>query len=415
MAPITDCIKEGRFNWSFQVAESFELIKSKLTSAPILVLPDFSIPFELHYDASKLGIGAMLSQPTKPIAFYSEKLAGARGHYSTYDVEFYAIIYAVKYWRHFLFHREFVLYTYHDALKHLDSQAKVSSRHATWIAFLQQFTFTIRHQSGKLNKVADALSRRHFLVTTMHTVIPGFAALDDLYIMDPFFASIFRDVQLGSRSDFVLHEGFFFKDNRLCVPDCSLRLRIVQEFHAEGHVGSDRMLQLVSSSYFWPTVRRDVERFVEHCRSCQLAKGHASNTGLYLPLPILTQPWTDVSMEFVLGLPRTQQGNDSIFVVVDRFSKMAHFIPCKRTTYAIKVAQLFFRDVYRLHGLPLSIVSDCDTRFLSHFWRSVWKMLGTSLDMSTASSSNGQSNRSYQSRFRQYVAQFGWTLQENMG
>ena len=149
-------------------------------------------------------------------------------------------------------------------------------------------------------------------------------------------------------------------------------------------MGRDRTLQLVSASYFWPLLRREVIRFIAHCRVCQHAKGKSTNAGLYLPLPVPTQPWTDVSMDFVLGLPRTQRDYDSILVVVDRFLKMVHFTACRKTTDAVQVAILYFREVYHLHGLPSSIVSDRDTRFLSHFWRSLWKLLGTSLDMSSA-------------------------------
>lgn len=352
MAPLTDCMKEGKFTWTPQAKTAFDQIKYKLTTAPILVLPDFSLPFELHCDASKLDIGAVLSQNTRPVAFYSQKLAGARGRYSTYDVEFYAIFQAIKHWKHYLFHHDFVLYTDHDALKHLDSQVKVSARHANWIAFLQQFTFTISHQSGKWNKVADALSRHRCLISNMNVNVPGFATFSDLYVTDPFFAVILRDVQQGIRLDYTLVDRFLFTVAQLCVPDCSLCLRIIQELQSEGHLGRDRSLHLVTNTYFWLTVRRDVEHFVERCRYCQLDKGQASNAGLYLPLSVPTQPWTAVSMYFVLGLPRTQNGNDSIFVVVDRFSKMTHFILCKRTTDAVMVAQLFFREIYRLHGLP---------------------------------------------------------------
>lgn len=161
------------------------------------MLPDFNSTFELHCDASKLGIGAVLSQNGRPVAFYSEKLAGARSRYSTYDVEFHAIVQAIKHWRHYLVHREFILFTDHDALRHLDSQAKVSARHAGWISYLQQFTFSIRHQSGKTNRVADALSRRHTLLTTMHTSVQGFAAFADMYATDPFFSRIFGEAERG--------------------------------------------------------------------------------------------------------------------------------------------------------------------------------------------------------------------------
>ena len=205
----------------------------------------------------------------------------------------------------------------------------------------------------------------------MQLEVSSFDSFRDLLDTDSYFSPILAVVHISGRTNFLVHEGFLFKGNQLCIPDYSLRLRIIQELHGEGHVGRDRTLQLIRDSYFWSSMCKEVECFVERCRVCQVSNGKATNAGLYMPIPIPTQPWTDISMDFVLGLPRTQQGNDSIYVVVDRFSKMVHFILCKKTNDDVHVAQLFFREIYRLHGLPSSIVSDGDTRFLSHFWRSL--------------------------------------------
>ena len=128
---------------------------------------------------------------------------------------------------------------------------------------------------------------------------------------------------------------------------------------------------------------KDVQKFVKSCGIFQATRGVSQNTSLYTPITVPEKPWTDISMDFVLGLPKTMKGYDSIFFVVDRFSKMAHFIPCKKTSDAKHIAELFFKEIVRLHGLPRSIISDRDNKFVGYFWKTLWKKMGTELKFSS--------------------------------
>ena len=165
-----------------------------------------------------------------------------------------------------------------------------------------------------------------------------------------------------------------------------MRLNLIKEKYGGGldrHFEIDKTLNFLKEKYYWPHMYKDVQKIVRTCGVCQVAKGVSQNTSLYTTISIPKKPWTDINMDFVLGLPKTVKGYDSIFVVRDRFSKMAHFIPCKKTSYVEHVAELFFKEIVRLHGLPKNIISDRDSKFVGYFWKTLWKKMGIELKFSS--------------------------------
>ncbi|XP_078438327.1 uncharacterized protein LOC144708759 [Wolffia australiana] len=266
--PITDILKSDKFEWTGMADQAFELLKKLMTEAPVLKLPDFSDVFEVACDASGVCIGGVLSQRGHPIEYFSEKLNDTRKRYDNYDREFYALVQSLRHWRHYLLPKEFVLFSDHGALRHLHDQKKVSDRHARWIAYLQDFTFVIRHKKGKDNVVADALSRRPTVLSIMTTQVLGFENMKEDYTDCPDFSSLYSSITDASPNrsrDYFLEDGYLFNGKRLCIPRTSLRDFLIHEVHAgglSGHFGVMKTIQALEEKFYWPSLKRDVGRFV---------------------------------------------------------------------------------------------------------------------------------------------------------
>jgi hypothetical protein len=216
--------------WTNEVEESSKFLKKKATEAPILSLLDFDKVFGVDCDASHVDIGVVLSQAGRPIVFFSEKLNEVRNNYSTYDVEFYVIVQALRHWRHYLVSKEFVLFTNHIAIKYVNTQKKLNNRHEKWVSFLQGYTFVPKHKLRRHNQVAYALSQRIVLLTTMKNQVIGFVALKDLYAYDKDFWEIVEELKnpvAGNmdliEGEYFMQDGYLFKGKHLCITIGSMR------------------------------------------------------------------------------------------------------------------------------------------------------------------------------------------------
>ena len=219
-APLNDLTKKGvEFVWGVEQDIAFDTLKNKLISAPLLMLPNFHKQFEIECDASGLGIGGVLMQEQKPIAYFSEKLNGAKLNYSVYDKELYALVRVLEVWKHYLWPKEFIIHSDHEALKFLKSQSNLNKRHAKWVEFIESFPYIIKYKKGLDNVVADALSRKNMLLSQLDVKVSGLEELKPLYAHDKEFSMPYANCSNVKAWDkYHMHDGFLFRVTNCVFP-----------------------------------------------------------------------------------------------------------------------------------------------------------------------------------------------------
>ena len=453
--PLHRLTQKGKpFNWDSSAQSAFEELKKAFTSAPVLIHADPTKPFVVETDGSDFALGAVLSQVSyndgqlHPVAFYSRKFTAAEVNYEIYDKELLAIIAAFEQWRHYLLgaQQRITVFTDHRNLLHYTTTRKLNRRQARWSLFLADFDFEIKFRPGKLQGKPDALSRRaeyHLeegeeSVTQQTKVLlkPRMLQLNSLYVApgdsglldqvrdamptDEFANSIKSELEIpGSEAQtlFAFHDGLLFKKGLLYIPDQSSRTQVLNEGHdlpLAGHPGVYKTTELVKRNYWWPGMTKSIKDYVGSCDVCARSKtARHKPYGKLQPLPVPEKPWSSISMDFITDLPKSSKF-DAILVVVDRLTKMAHFIPCTKSISAKETADLVLNNVIRLHGIPEDIISDRGPQFASKFWKSLFSMLGTKTKLSSAfhPETDGQTERVNQV-LEQYLRAYVNYLQDN--
>ncbi|KAI0497296.1 hypothetical protein KFK09_020519 [Dendrobium nobile] len=357
--------KAVKFEWTAQYEEAFQRLKQCLITAPVLTIPSGTDGFQLYSDASHKGLGCVLMQNGRVITYASRQLKNHERNYPTHDLELAAVVFSLKIWRHYLYGVRCEVFTDHQSLKYIFTQKELNLRQRRWLELIKDYELDIQYHPGKANVVADALSRKNsgsanWMITQQQELIRDLEKLEisvvqpndaeiirlnQTIIMSTFpervrealpldadFKKILDMVSVGHIEDFELDgEGLLRYKSRLCIQDVDdLRKEVLQEAHYSSytiHPGSNKMY-------------RDLKE-----------------PGGYLqPLPIPEWKWEDIVMDFVVGLPTSRRGSDTLWVIIDRLTKSAHFIPIKQSDPVEKLASLFWKKVQEALGtrLPFS-------------------------------------------------------------
>ncbi|KAL4020700.1 hypothetical protein IC575_019481 [Cucumis melo] len=415
----TSAIENAKFEWSDKCEQSFQKLKKRLVTTPILALPVTGKDYVIYCDASRLGLGCVLMQDGNVIAYASRQLKKHECNYPTHDLELTAVVLALNIWRHYLFEEKCHIFTDHKSLKYIFDQKELNLRQRQWLELIKDYDCTLEYHPSKANVVADALSRKSRLLKSalcgirvallselrvskaVVTVKDSGSLLAQFQVRSSLVAEIVRrqleDSNLqkklgkskkGLKVEFELRtDGAIVKQGRLCVANISeLKNVILEEAHSSAysmHPGSTKMYITLKKTYWWSGMKQEIAEHVDRCLICQQVK---------------PWKWEHITTDFLFRLPRTSSGHDGISVIVDRLTKTTRFRPVKVTSTLDQLARLYVNKIMSQYGVLVSIVSDRDLRFTSKFWPTLQKVMGTGLKFSTSfyPQTNGQSERTIQ-------------------
>lgn len=400
--PLQDLLKKNSFQWTEEHTTAFNKLKQILTTCPVLALPDFSKPFILETDACGSGIGAVLMQGGRPLAYMSKCLGPKAASQSVYEKEALAILEALKKWRHYFLGNSLIIKTDQQSLRFMTTQKLTEGIQHKLLLKLLEFDYTIEYKKGKENIAADALSRRDSSCHAITVCVPEW--IEDVklsYVQDADSSKLLRKIarDVSDPPQYTVKDGIIKHGSKIYVgASTNMRLQLLENFHQSaigGHSGAKATYQRIKRLFCWPHLKQMVQKFVSECPVCQLVKvEHVHPAGLPQPLPKPGTPWSCISLDFIEALPKSN-GKEVILVVVDRLTKYAHFIPLAHPYTVEQIVAVIMDNIVKLHGPPTEIVSDRDRIFTSTLYKQIFQASRVTLKFSTAyhPQTDGQTER----------------------